>query len=92
MAWIKPSKKDMAVTFSYSQLRAFLGCCNSYHEFLPLYAKLSCRMTELLKVGKIEGKKGSQVTLKWTPECEEAFTGLKLTKNILISSYKPITL
>ena len=60
-----------------TQLRAFLGCCNYYHEFLPLYAKFSGQLTELLKVGKIEGKKGSQVKLKWTPECEEAFTGLK---------------
>ena len=60
-----------------TQLRAFLGCCNYYHGFLPLYAKFSGPLTELLKVGKIEGKKGSQVKLKWTPECEEAFTGLK---------------
>ena len=60
-----------------TQLRAFLGCCNYYHEFLPLYAKYSGPLTELLKVGKKEGKKGSQVKLKWTPECEEAFTGLK---------------
>ena len=62
---------------SIMQLRAFLGCCNYYHEFLPLYAKISGPLTELLKVGKIEGKKGSQVKLKWTPECEEALTGLK---------------
>ena len=60
-----------------TQLCAFLGCCNYYHEFLPLYAKFSGPWTELLKVGKIEGKKGSQVKLKWTPECEKAFTGLK---------------
>ena len=60
-----------------TQLRAFLGCCNYYHEFVPLYAKYSGPLTELLKVGKIEGRKGSQVKVKWTPECEEAFTGLK---------------
>ena len=60
-----------------TQLRAFLGCCNYYHEFLSLYANFSGPLTDLLKVGKIEGKKGSQVKLKWTPECEEAFTGLK---------------
>ena len=60
-----------------TQLRGFLGCCNYYHEFPPLYAKFCGPLTELLKVGKIEGKKGSQVELKWTPECEEAFTGLK---------------
>ena len=47
-----------------TQLRAFLGCCNYYHEFLLLYAKFSGPLTELLKVGKIEGKKGSQVKLK----------------------------
>ena len=59
-----------------TQLRAFLGCCNYYQDFSPLYAKYSRPLTELLKVGKVEGKKGSQVKLKWTPECEEAFTGL----------------
>ena len=59
------------------QLRAFPGCCNVYHEFLPLYAKYSGPLKELLRVGKVEGRKGSQVKLKWTPECEEAFTGLK---------------
>ena len=60
-----------------TQLRAFLGCYNYYHGFLPLYAKYSRPLTELLKVGKVEGKKGSQVKLKWTLECEEAFTDLK---------------
>ena len=35
-----------------TQLRAFLGCCNYYHEFLPLYAKYSGPLTELLKVAK----------------------------------------
>ena len=60
-----------------TQLCAFLGCCNYYQEFLPLYAKYSGPSTGLLKVGKVEGKKGSQVKLKWTPDCEEAFTGLK---------------
>ena len=60
-----------------TQLRAFLGCCNYYHEFFPLYAKYSGPLTELLKVGKVEGERGSQVKIKWTPECEEAFTGLK---------------
>ena len=60
-----------------TQLRAFVGCCNHYHELLPLYAKYSGPLAELLKVGKVEGKKGSQVKLKWTPQSEEAFTGLK---------------
>ena len=60
-----------------TQLRAFLGCCNYYHEFLPLYTKYSAPLTELLKVGKVEGKKGCHVKLNWTPECKEAFTGLK---------------
>ena len=35
-----------------TQLRAFLGCCNCYHEFLPLYARYSGPLTELLKVNK----------------------------------------
>ena len=69
----RSGKRPKTVT----QLRAFLGCCNYYHEFLPLYAKYSGPLRGLLKVGKVEGKKGSQVKLKWTLECEEAFTGLK---------------
>ena len=62
---------------SITQLRAFLGCCNYYQEFLPLNAKYSGPLTDLLKVGKVEGKEGSQVKLKWSPECKEAFNGLK---------------
>ena len=60
-----------------TQLSAFLGWSIYYHEFLPLYAEYSGPLTELLKVGKVEGKKVSQVNLKKTRECEEAFTGLK---------------
>ena len=44
-----------------TQLRAFLGCCNSSHAFLLLYAKYCRSLTELLQVGKVEEKKGSQV-------------------------------
>ena len=39
-----------------TQLRAFLCCCNYYHELLLLYAKYSGSLTELLKVHKQEGK------------------------------------
>ena len=73
MAALHLSERPKTIT----QLRAFLGCCNYYREFLPLYAKYSCPLTELLNVGKEEGKKGPQFKLKWTPKCEEAFTGLK---------------
>ena len=38
---------------SITQLCAFLGCCNYYHLFLPLHAKYSGPLTELLKVGKV---------------------------------------
>ena len=62
-----------------TQLPAFVRCCNYYQEFLPLYAKYSGHLTELLRVGKVEGKKGSQVKLKWRPEAKEAPTGLKET-------------
>ena len=61
---------------TFTQLRPFFGCCNYYHEFLPLYAKYYGPLTELFKVGKAEGKKGSQVKVTWAPECEEACTGL----------------
>ena len=59
------------------QLPAFLGCCKCYNQLVPLYAKYSGPLTELLKFGKVEGKKGPQVKLKWKPECEVAFTRLK---------------
>ena len=71
------------------QLRAFLGCCNYYDEFLTLYAKYSGPLTESLKVSKVEGKKGSQVQLKWTPECEGAFTGLKEAQPLVVTLKTP---
>ena len=40
-----------------TQLRAFLGCCNYYQEFLPLYAKYSGPLTELLKVCKLKERR-----------------------------------
>ena len=49
---------------SITQLHAFLGCCNYYHEFLPLYTTYSRPITEVLKVRKVEGNKGPQVKYK----------------------------
>ena len=49
---------------SITQLRALVGCCNYYHEFLPLYTTYSGPMTEVLKVGKVEGNNGPQAKYK----------------------------
>ena len=71
------------------QLRASPGCCNYYPGFLPLQAKYSGPLTVLLKGGKVEGKKGSPVKLNWTPEWEDAFTGLKVAPANLVRLETP---
>ena len=79
----KPSPgKLLAVQFwqrptTISQLRGFLGVTNFYHQFIPLYANMAGPLTDLLKVGKKAGRKGSPVKVNWTPESEQSFRKLK---------------
>ena len=67
--WEKPQ--------TISELRSFMGFCNYYSGYVPMYAELSGPLHRMLQVGKFDGRKGSKKKLAWTPEAEDAFSRLK---------------
>ena len=60
-----------------SQLRSLLGFTNYYAQYVKEYAKLVAGLQEKLKVPKDIGKKGSKVTITWTPEDQKVFDEVK---------------
>ena len=62
-----------------SELRSFMGFCNSYSGYARMYAKLSGPLHKMLQVGKFDGRKGSKTNLARTTDVEEAFQTLKRT-------------
>ena len=50
------------------KLRAFLGFTNYYSSFIKNYAKILAPLMEQLRVGREEGKKGSQKRIEWGAE------------------------
>ena len=58
-------------------MRAFLGFTNYYHAYVPQYAEFASPLSDKLKVGREEGKRGSQKKLEYTPEEEKCFETLK---------------
>ena len=67
--WERPS--------TITGLRAFLGFCNYYSGYLPMYAQLAAPLHDLLKVGKQDGKKGVRKPVQWTIEAAKSFQSLK---------------
>ena len=67
--WEKPA--------TITGLRASLGFANYYPGYVKDYAGVLGPMMELLKVGKLEGMKGSVFRLKWTAEADLAFLATK---------------
>jgi putative transposase len=60
-----------------TELRGFLGLCNYFSEYVDHYADYAAPLMEKLKVGRVEGKKGSRVRVEWTPSDVQAFECLK---------------
>ncbi len=60
-----------------TELRRFLGLCNYFSEYVPHYAEFSGPLSEKLKVGREDGKKGSKKPVQWDPESVKAFESLK---------------
>ena len=57
---------------SKKQVQSFLGLAGYYRRFVPHYSQIAAPLTDLTK-------KSQPTTVKWTPECQEAFTQLKAT-------------
>ena len=62
-----------------SELRALMGFCNYYWDYVRMYAELSGALYKMLQVRKFDARKGSNKTLAWKTGVEEAFKTLKQT-------------
>ena len=60
-----------------TQLRGFLGLANYFSEYVPNFANTAGLLTSKLQLKREDGKKGSQVLLKWQPHEIKAFEDLK---------------
>ena len=60
-----------------TQLRKFLGVTNYFSEYVPNYAQVVAPLMAKLKVGRVEGRAGSQKPVHWEPSDLEAFEELK---------------
>ena len=49
-------------------LRGFLGLTNWFSEYVHHYAELAAPQQGKLRLNRQDGKKGSTLKLKWTPE------------------------
>ena len=79
------------VPTTITALRGFLGFTNYYAAYVEGYAELLACLQELLKVGRVEGKKGSKVPVKFGPQHHEAFQLVKqrLLGKLELNSLKP---
>ena len=60
-------------------LRGFLGFTNYYSAYIPNYAELAADLMEKLKVGRVEGKKGSRAKVNLGPKEIASFEAIKRT-------------
>ena len=51
--------------------------CNYFSEYVPHYAEFAGPLSEKLKVGREDGKKGSKKPITWDPASIQAFEALK---------------
>ena len=58
-------------------MRVFLVFANYYASYVKGYAEIVAPFQDLLKVGKNEGKKGSQLKVVWCDEAERSFEATK---------------
>jgi transposase InsO family protein len=72
-------------------LRSFLGFCNYYSTFVQGFANMAARLLDKLKVGRVDGKKGSTVKLVWSEEEKADFEALKkaLTSSLSLQVINP---
>ena len=60
-----------------TEMRSFLGFCNWYHDYVPMFAEIAAPLMSMLKLPRSEGKKGSTAKLKWNKEAMDAFEAMK---------------
>ncbi len=72
-------------------LRGFLGFTNYYAAYIKDYAAIVAPLQDLLKVNKVEGKKGSKAPVRFKSEHFVAFEGVKkrLLDHLALYSVRP---
>ena len=60
-----------------TELRSFLGFCNWYHDYVPMFAEIAAPLMSLLKLPRAEAKKGSTAKLNWNKEAMDSFEAMK---------------
>ena len=71
------SLQNWVLPDTISALRGFLGLTNYYASYVRNYADLAGPLNDKLKVGKVDGKKGSVKPVKWDELSIKAFHDLK---------------
>lgn len=72
--------RDWPRPATVKQLQAFLGLAGYYRRYIDKFAQIAAPLYEAIKMedeGKNSAKNKTARKLKWTEECEEAFTKLK---------------
>ena len=59
-------------------LHSFSGFCNFYSLYIPGFSGRAALLLDKLKVGRVDGKKGSKMPLVWTEEEKKVFEDLKV--------------
>jgi len=72
-------------------LRGFFGFTNYYSSYVPNYANIVACLMDLLKVDKVEGKKGSKKPATFTEQHRQAFRTVRdtLLSELLLHTVKP---
>jgi len=64
-------------TTNVTELRAFLGFCNWYQEYIKDYAAQAGPLFNMLKLKKAEAKAGCKKMLQWSVEANNSYNELK---------------
>ena len=64
------SVRDFNVPLTKKDVRSFLGLCGYYRKFMPNFSTMATPLTELTK-------KRMPNKVKWTTQCDHAFSDLK---------------
>ena len=67
--WPRPS--------TVTELRAFLGFCNWYQDYVENFARMAGPLQNMLRLKKGEAKAGCKKPLAWSVEANECFNKLK---------------
>ena len=71
------SGREVGVATNGDCTSLFSGFCNFYSGFLQGFSKMASAVLEKLKVGRVDGKKGSKFPLTWSEDDKLAFETLK---------------